>query len=359
MLFPLAAALLLPLRSAASLPTSNTSPPLPLLIWHGLGDRHDADGLHSIGDLAVQVHPGTRVHYIRVAPDGAADQRASFFGNVSAQIDQVCDDVAAALAPQHASLAPIPHPHAPPPARVDALGFSQGGQFLRALVQRCPALRVRSLVTFGAQHNGITRFPACRPWDWLCRAATALVRDNIWSDAAQARVVPAQYFRPVRDDDDDDDDDNHRPRGPGPARAYRAHSAFLADANNERADAPPNPAYARRLAALDALALFVFANDSTVVPKESGWFADRDPSTGHLVPVRATPAYRADTLGLRSLDRRGALHLRSVEDAAHMELQEEQLRAVFAEFFGPERERERERGGGVVAQTVLTDAPEG
>ena len=49
---------------------SSSSTPLPLIVWHGLGDRYDADGLHSIGDLAQKVNPGTYVYYIRTDEDG-------------------------------------------------------------------------------------------------------------------------------------------------------------------------------------------------------------------------------------------------------------------------------------------------
>ena len=36
-----------------------------------------------------------------------------------------------------------------------AMGFSQGGQFLRALVQRCPNPPMRNLISFGGQHQGV------------------------------------------------------------------------------------------------------------------------------------------------------------------------------------------------------------
>jgi palmitoyl-protein thioesterase len=36
----------------------------------------------------------------------------------------------------------------------NAIGFSQGGQFLRAVAQRCPTPRMRNLITVGSQHQG-------------------------------------------------------------------------------------------------------------------------------------------------------------------------------------------------------------
>ena len=82
------------LAFTSSLPTFNIpAKPLPLLIWHGLGDRYDADGLHSTGDLAKEVHPGTFVYYIRTDDDGSNDRTNTFFGNVTTQIAQVCEDL--------------------------------------------------------------------------------------------------------------------------------------------------------------------------------------------------------------------------------------------------------------------------
>ena len=41
----------------------------------------------------------------------------------------------------------------------NAIGFSQGSQFLRALVQRCPEAKVKNLITLGGQHQGMfTKF---------------------------------------------------------------------------------------------------------------------------------------------------------------------------------------------------------
>lgn len=38
--------------------------------------------------------------------------------------------------------------------RYNALGFSQGGQFLRAVAQICPQ-GMKKLISFGGQHQGI------------------------------------------------------------------------------------------------------------------------------------------------------------------------------------------------------------
>ncbi len=46
----------------------------------------------------------------------------------------------------------------------NGIGFSQGGQFLRAVVERCQHLgpRASKLITMGAQHQGVANIPGCR-----------------------------------------------------------------------------------------------------------------------------------------------------------------------------------------------------
>lgn len=41
------------------------------------------------------------------------------------------------------------------------MGFSQGGQFLRAVAQRCPNPPMLNLVSVGGQHQGVYGFPHC------------------------------------------------------------------------------------------------------------------------------------------------------------------------------------------------------
>lgn len=308
--------LLSTLALSTALPPSSRphSKPLPLIIWHGLGDRHNADGLHSIGDLVQEVNPGTFVYYIRVDEDGDGDARATFFGNLTEQIEQVCADIA--------FNEDLPMDLKTGKKRVDALGFSQGGQFLRGLVQRCEALEVRSLVTFGSQHNGIAGIRPCGTWDFVCKGAVALMKGNVYSDYVQGRVVPAQYYRTLNDSEE---------AQPGqPVNDYLEHSNFLADINNERED--KNEVYKERLSKLEKFVMFIFADDTTVIPKESGWFAE---VTGEqVIPLQNRTLYNEDWLGLKKLDKKGALVLKSTP-GDHMQFGDgEVLKETFKDYFG-------------------------
>ncbi|KAF1913048.1 Alpha/Beta hydrolase protein [Ampelomyces quisqualis] len=299
--------LLLVTQILASPLSHATSKPLPLLIWHGLGDNYAADGLHSVGDLAKATNPGTYVYYIRLDEDADSDRTATFLGNVSAQIDQVCHDIST-------------HPMLSRAPGLNALGFSQGGQFLRGLVERCgDMVPMQTLVTFGSQHNGIAKYQVCNDDDWLCKGYIALLKANTWGSWVQSHLVPAQYFKETNDSTGE------------PAAAYLESSAFLADINNERE--LKNPSYAERLARLHHFVMYVFEDDQTVIPKESGWFAYTNASDGSVTGLREREIYKEDWIGLRALDEKGGLHFKTTE-GGHMTLSDEVLTEVFETWFG-------------------------
>lgn len=294
------------LAAPAQSPADDT--PLPVLIWHGLGDNYAAEGINDIAELIQDINPGTFVYPIRVAEDPSSDRSGSFLGNTTEQIAQVCADIAA-------------HPILSTAPAVDALGFSQGGLFLRAYVQRCNDPPVRSLVTFGSPHNGIADYAPCGATDWLCKGAMALLHTNTWSAFVQSRLVPAQYYRDVDPETD------------LPTEEYLENSNLLADINNERAS--KRESYAKNIASLENLVLFSFEEDTTVIPKESEWFAEVNKTTTEVTPLRERKLYKEDWLGLKALDKKGGLIFKTAP-GKHMQLSDEVLNATFKEYFGPE-----------------------
>ncbi|GKT61637.1 palmitoyl-protein thioesterase 1 [Colletotrichum tofieldiae] len=276
--------------------------PIPLVIWHGLGDSYDGEGIKQIGELAEEINPGTFVYTVKVGTDPNSDRSATFFGNVTTQLEQVCEALAA-------------HPILSTAPAIDAIGFSQGGQFLRGYVERCNNPPVRSLVTYGSQHNGIVEFKACGDGDLLCKGAMALLRFNTWSGFVQNRLVPAQYYRDPK---------------PDQYEKYLESSNFLADINNERE--LKNVRYKKNLASLTNFVMVLFEDDTTVIPKETAWFEEVNGTES--LPLRARAIYKEDWIGLRELDRKGGLRFRQIP-GDHMELSQKNLNKTIEEFFGP------------------------
>lgn len=285
-------------------PTSTVTP-LPLVIWHGLGDSFDADGIKQTAQLADAVNPGTYVHVVQLGDTGSADRSTTFFGNVTEQLDYACKQLA-----RDNILRTAP--------AINALGFSQGGQFLRAYVERCNSPPVRNLVTFGSQHNGISEFQSCASAaDLICQSANAVLKFGTWSHFVQSRLVPAQYFR--------DPDDLPK---------YLEASNFLADVNNERS--LKNSTYADNIARLNRFVMYMFADDKTMVPKYSAWFAEYNRTSKVVTPLADRVMYKEDWLGLRRLSEKGGLVFDLLE-GEHMRFSEEDLKKVMRQYFGPVR----------------------
>jgi len=78
------------------------------------------------------------VHRLADPRDSLTD--APQYGNVNEQIDFVAEQIANITELKDG---------------FDAIGFSQGGQFLRAYVERYNTPPVHNLVTFGSQHMGM------------------------------------------------------------------------------------------------------------------------------------------------------------------------------------------------------------
>ncbi|KAJ7209623.1 palmitoyl-protein thioesterase [Mycena pura] len=276
--------------------------PRPLVLWHGLGDSANSPGMLQFADEIKTVHPGIFVHSVYIDEDLNKDKQAGFYGNVNEQVQLVSEQIAA-----------IPELT----GGFDGIGFSQGGQFLRAYVERYNSPPVHNLITFGSQHFGISDVPVCGPRDFVCQIARRAIKSAVYGSWAQENI--AQYFR-----------------DPANIERYYAWNHFLTSINNEIAESR-NETYARNLASLNKLVLVIFTKDVTVVPKESSWFASEVISdelvqlpngqqqvlagSRTLVPMREQPLYVEDWIGLRELDERGGVDFAECE-GVHMQIGE-------------------------------------
>merc|ERR1719384_2645449 len=129
---------------------------------------------------------GMYVHSLKIGGDGSgidshvAERIAGFLGNANDQVQEACDYIAS-----DPNLADGYH----------ALGFSQGGQFLRAVAQRCPNPPMKNLVTMGAQHQGVFGIPNC-PGESvaLCNIMRELLYIGAYVGFVQDTLVQAQYL---------------------------------------------------------------------------------------------------------------------------------------------------------------------
>jgi palmitoyl-protein thioesterase len=259
------------------------------------------------------MHRGIFKHLVYVDPDSKKDLHATFYGNVDEQVELV--------ARQLKGLPLLSD-------GFDAIGFSQGGQFLRAYTERYNDPPVRNLITFGSQHMGVSDIPPCKPYDLLCNLARNALRAGVYSEWAQQNLVQAQYYR-----------------DPAQLEKYLESNHFLSSINNERPAPHKNETYAANLAQLDALVLVLFAQDSTVIPKESSWFGsypsipapereeDEDGGRKAIVSMREQPLYNEDWIGLRTLDESGRVVLVSC-DAEHMHLSLECWQPLVEKYVG-------------------------
>ena len=267
---------------------------------------YDSDGITSIGTLLNATIGPTYTYNIRLDEDGSSDRTATFLGNLTEEIASVC-----------ASIAADPILRSAP--AINGIGFSQGGQFLRAYVEKCNDPPMKNLATFGSQHNGITEFENCESSalnPLICAAWAGILKSQTWSTLAQSKLVPAQYYRDPTD-----------------LENYLEYSNWLADVNNERE--VKNATYKENLGKLERFWMYMFSADEVVVPPETAWFADvvRDGEERNVTGLRERMFYKEDWIGLRALDEHGKLEFR-VAEGGHMNVTEEELGEVFEMMYG-------------------------
>ncbi|NWZ73921.1 PPT1 thioesterase, partial [Acrocephalus arundinaceus] len=203
------------------------------------------------------------------------DMENSFFMNVNDQVREVCSQLATDPQLQ---------------GGYNAMGFSQGGQFMRAVAQRCPAPPMLNLISIGGQHQGrVYGFPRCpgessHVCDWIRKTLDL----GAYTKAVQEHLVQAEYWHdPLKEED------------------YRKNSIFLADINQERGI---NETYKKNLMALKKFVMVKFLNDTMVDPPISEWFGFyKSGQAKETIPLQETLLYKEDRLGLQEMDKAGKL----------------------------------------------------
>lgn len=218
---------------------STPKSPTPVVFWHGMGDT--AYGSIDINRIVLEKKfPGIHIMSIQIGMNPIRDALSGYLINVNNQIEEACQQVLNdTTIRQYGSF--------------NAIGFSQGGQFLRGLIQRCPLqannVRVKNLITLGGQHQGVYGLPRCPTSSSLCDYVRHLLNTAAYEDHVQDHVVQAEYWH-----------------DPTQRSNYITKSVFLADINNER---QVNTTYKQNLLQLDNMVLVKFEQDDIVVPRET------------------------------------------------------------------------------------------
>jgi len=247
----------------------------PVVLWHGMGDTCCYPfSMGAIKDQIQTILPGTYVHSIELGGNIVADEIEGFLGDVDDQIQEVCQQLAADY---YLS------------GGFNAVGFSQGGQFLRAYVERCNNPPVYNLVTMGGQHQGIAELPQCTAANWtICEFIQQLMAYGAYNPIVQSTVVQAQYFQDPLD-----------------YASFLKYNHFLTDINNL---ININGTYKQNLLTLNSLVLVQFIYDTVVVPRISEWFGEFQPgNVNRILQYNETQVYLQDTIGLKELDVSGRL----------------------------------------------------
>ncbi|XP_063597472.1 palmitoyl-protein thioesterase 1-like isoform X1 [Penaeus indicus] len=256
--------------------------PTPLVIWHGMGDT--CCFFFSMGHIKKLVEeriPGIYVRSLMIGENIIEDEEHGYFGNVNNHVDEVCQKIAADPELQ---------------GGYHAMGFSQGGQFLRAVAERCPKPAMKNFISVGGQQQGVFGFPHCPELPQqsrFCEYVRRVLNYGSYVSWIQNSLVQAQYWHdPLHEDE------------------YRNASIFLADINNEEVI---NESYRENLKKLENFVMVKFEEDSMVVPPESEWFGFYSPGQdSEVLPLQQTQLYIEDRLGLKEMDEAGKLHFLSV-----------------------------------------------
>ncbi|KAH8862866.1 Palmitoyl-protein thioesterase 1 [Schistosoma japonicum] len=212
---------------------------LPVAIWHGMGDHGTSIYIQYLSRVIKRIKPETYVKCITTNNSYIEDVRDTVFSSINEQLENVCRMIS-----EDKNLSNGLH----------MIGISQGGVFVRALVQKCSLSNVGSVISIGGPQQGVFGVPHCIDEGFVpyCSWFHKLLSYVVYTKYIQNRVVQAQYWHdPLKED------------------VYRKYSQFLADINQE---IQINETYRENMKKVQRLVLVKFSNDTVLIPKESEWF---------------------------------------------------------------------------------------
>ncbi|KAI9540222.1 Palmitoyl-protein thioesterase 1 [Dissostichus eleginoides] len=254
---------------------------VPLVIWHGMGDSCcNPLSMGAMKKMIEEEISGIYVLSLMIGKNVVQDTENGFFLNVNEQVSMACSQLA-----QDPQLK----------GGYNAMGFSQGAQFLRAVAQRCPSPPMKNLISVGGQHQGVYGLPRC-PGEssHICDMIRKALNSGAYSDLVQKHLVQAQYWHDPLNDD-----------------LYKKHSLFLADINQERA---VNETYKKNLQLLEKFVMVKFLQDTVVDPVDTEWFGFlKTGQAKETETLQESLLYKEDRLGLAAMDKAGKLDFLATE----------------------------------------------
>jgi len=265
----LALAFLVLLSSTATL--SHASP-IPVVVWHGMGDHAHSEGMTWVQDMMKKAIPGLYTYSIQIGKTADEDILHGFIGNMWDQIDDAFHQI-------------MSDPVLSVSDSISILTFSQGGQLARGLVEvyghRLPA--IHSMVTFGGQHQGVSDVPNCVDADEsFCHLVADLIDKGAYLPGIRENVIQAQYLMDMGEWSD-----------------FLEYS-FISYINNM--GPAKNQTFKDNLMAVGTFVAILWEQDTVVVPRISEHFGRYvDASLNATLSMQETPLYKEDWIGIKSM----------------------------------------------------------
>merc|ERR1711962_1158568 len=283
--------------SNAQVNSTNT----PVVIWHGMGDTCCFP--FSMGRIKKMIEehiPGIYVHNIMIGNNILVDEERGYLGNANEEVQEVCDYIANDPELQNG---------------FHSMGFSQGGQFLMAVAQRCPNPAMKNLITFGGQLQGVFGLPNCNGENSvICEEIRRLLNLGAYIDWIQEGLIQAQYWHDPLD-----------------LELFKEKSIFIADVINGRDI--KNETTKENMQKLENLVMVRFLLDTMVIPQESEWFGFYAPGDDKTVlSLNETQLYQEDWLGLKAMDEENKLHFLSFP-GEHLQFSDEWFKTEILDVF--------------------------
>ncbi|KAI3388527.1 hypothetical protein SNEBB_008872, partial [Seison nebaliae] len=226
--------------------------------------------------IREHISNNTYIKSIEIGKSQSSDILHSFVGDVNEQIDDVCKM--------------IKNDENLKGKELNAIGFSQGAQFLRGLLQRCRSddnlFQMNNLISIGGQHQGVFGLPRCTTkFFHLCKWIAEKISTDAYDRYSQHNIIQAQYWHDSLNE-----------------KEYRSKNMFLSDINQEQSI---NPIYKSNILSLNQFVLVKFLKDTMVIPKETEWFGFyANNSTDIITPLVDSELYKEDRLGLQDLNKK-------------------------------------------------------